>query len=326
MDSKTALIFGASGQDGAYLSEFLDRKGYKVHGTTRRRPDETFENLGRLKIRDRVELHTVDPLDCDAIDDIIDRANPDECYLLWGLTSVSASFARPHECFQSIALSTINVLEALRLRGSTARLFNAGSSECFGPTDVPAAAETPFRPVSPYGFAKASAIWAVRTYRNAFNLWACSGIMFNHESPLRDSRFVTGKIISAALQIASGSSQKLRLGNLDITRDWGWAPEFVEAFWLMLQQEKPQDYIVATGQTNPLSNFVETVFSELGLNWKDHVEIDPSLIRPMEITQSMADVTALNRDLGWRANVLMDEVAKRMIAAQSALDDDHGGR
>ncbi len=214
---------------------------------------------------------------------------------------------------ESITIGTLNLLEAMRFLGMPIRFYNAGSSECFGDTGgEPANEATPFRPKSPYAVAKSAAFWEVVNYRDAYDLFACSGILFNHESPLRQKRFVTIKIVNAAYRIAQGSGERLKLGNLDIQRDWGWAEEYVEAMWLMLQKEVPDDYIVATGETHTLKDFVSEVFLNFGLNWEDYVDFDQDLIRPNELLVSKADPIKAYHDLGWQAKYRMKDVARMM--------------
>lgn len=237
--NKTALICGVGGQDGAYLASFLLKKGYKIWGTSRDAQGGSLSNLNKLDIRSHIRLLSMVPEDFRSVFVALKTSQPDEVYYLAGQTSVGLSFEQPAETIQSIALGTLNMLEACRLLDKKVRLYNAGSSECFGDTcGVPATESTPFHPRSPYAVAKASAFWLVDNYREAYDLFACTGILFNHESPLRPERFVTQKIISTAKRIANGSNEKLQLGRMDIARDWGWAPEYVEAMWLMLQEEK----------------------------------------------------------------------------------------
>ncbi|TAN57360.1 MAG: GDP-mannose 4,6-dehydratase, partial [Rhodospirillales bacterium] len=230
-----ALIFGVGGQDGAYLSKLLLDKGYDVHGTSRDAELSAFSGLVRLGVRERVRTHSAVLTDFRSVFQVINKVAPDEIYNLAGQSSVALSFEQPAETLESISAGTLNILEALRLTGRHVRFYNAGSSECFGNTgEIPADENTPFRPRSPYAVAKAAAYWQVANYREAYGLFACSGLLFNHESPLRPSRFVTRKIALAALRIADGSKEVLELGNLDIKRDWGWAPEYVDAMWRML--------------------------------------------------------------------------------------------
>ncbi len=315
---KTSLIIGVSGQDGAYLANLLLSKSYRVVGTSRDAQVSSFDNLGRLGIKNDVQTLSMSLNDFRSVIQIITKIQPDEIYNLAGQTSVGLSFEQPVETFESISIGTLNLLECLRFLGTTTRLYNAGSSECFGNTDGQAADElTPFRPRSPYAFAKSAAFWAVSNYREAYNLYACSGILFNHESMLRPERFVTKKIIKTACRIARGSDEKLMLGNVDIQRDWGWAPEYVDAMWRMLQQNTPDDYVIATGETHSLLDFVKTAFSHLGLDWKKHVQTDSKLLRPTEIMTSLANPEKAYEKLGWKARYAMPDVARMMVDAEN---------
>ena len=244
------------------------------------------------------------------------KVDPAELYSLAGQTSVGLSFSYPVETFESISLGTLNILECLRLLKHPARFYNAGSSECFGNTTQPATEETPFRPRSPYAVAKAAAHYAVANYREAYGLFTCTGILFNHESPLRPTRFVTRKIVATAVRIARGSKEKLMLGRMDICRDWGWAPEYVDAMWRMLQQEKPDDYLVATGEEHSLQQFVAETFRQLGLDWKKHVKPDSSLCRPSDIKRSCGNATKARKRLGWKPRVGFEDLIRRLVAAE----------
>lgn len=319
--SKRALIFGISGQDGAYLAELLLREGYAVFGTSRDAEMSSFRNLQSLGIRDRVHPISSSPSDFRSVMQAIKQAEPDEIYNLSGQSSVGLSFGQPMETMESIVTATLNMLEAIRFLDPRIRFYNAGSSECYGHTGpVPATEETPFRPRSPYATAKAAAHWAVANYRDAYGLYACSGILFNHESPLRPGRFVTKKIVGAAARIAAGLEKgPLRLGNLDIWRDWGWAPEYVDVIWRMLQGERASDYVVATGHSRPLQDFVAEAFAAFGLDWRDHVRHDAGLERPSDIAHSAGDPARAAVELGWCARVLMPEVVRRMAEAERSL-------
>lgn len=310
---RTALICGISGQDGAYLAEFLLARGYRVVGTSRDAQIGLFGNLRALGILGRVELASMAINDFRSVLQVLARYRPQEIYNLAGQSSVGLSFEQPVETLESVSLGTLNLLEGIRFLDKSIRLYNAGSSECFGDTgDLPANEDTPFRPRSPYAVAKAAAFWGVANYREAYDLYACSGILFNHESPLRPERFVTQKIVSAARRIAAGSGEQLKLGNLRIQRDWGWAPEYVEAMWLMLQQEDPKDYVIATGETRPLEDFVACAFSAFGLDWREHVVSDPTLFRPADLSVSRADPSRARRQLGWVARTRMEGVVRGM--------------
>ena len=310
-----ALICGVSGQDGAYLAQLLLDKGYEVWGTSRDAQVAPLGNLRRLGIADRVPMVSMAPRDFRSVLEAIDRARPDELYNLAGQTSVGLSFEQPAEALESIASSTLNLLEALRFLNRPIRLYNAGSSECFGDTGTEAAHEgTPFHPRSPYAVAKSTAHWLVDNYRAAYGLKACTGILFNHESPLRPRRFVTRKIVEAALDIAGGRGETLTLGNLDVWRDWGWSPEYVQAMWAMLQTDCQNDFVIATGESHSLREFVAAVFAELGLDWQDHVAQDPALMRRSELLYSRGNADKAARLLGWKARLAMPGVAKAMVS------------
>jgi GDPmannose 4,6-dehydratase len=319
MTSKKALICGISGQDGTYLSKLLLDKGYEVHGTARDAQMATFVNQRRIGLTSGISFHSMAPNDFRSVLQVLAKVHPDEIYNLAGQSSVGLSFEQPVETLESISVGTLNLLEAIRFIGRPVKLYSAGSGECFGNTDGEAADETtPFRPRSPYAVAKATAFWVVANYREAYNLFACTGVLFNHESPLRPERFVTRKIVNAACRIANGSSEKLHLGNISIARDWGWAPEYVVAMWRMLQQEQPEDYVIATGESNTLEDFVAEAFQVFGLDWREHVISDPSLLRPSEIMVSRGNPEKAARDLGWRADSRMREVISRMAKAELA--------
>ena len=314
--NKKALICGVSGQDGAYLAQLLLGKGYQVFGASRDAQVASFGNLTRLGIRDRVALDSVSLIDFRSVLQALMKIQPDEVYNLAGQSSVGLSFQQPVETLESIAQGPLNLLVAIRVTGRTIRLYNAGSSECFGDTDLPADESTPFRPRSPYAVAKAAAFWEVANYREAYGLYACSGMLFNHESPLRPERFVTKKIVAAACRIAAGNQEQLQLGNIAIQRDWGWAPEYAEAMWLMLQQDKPADYVIATGESHSLEEFIEAAFSCLGLDWKKYVVVDPTLFRPADITVGRANPTRARELLGWQAQYRMRDVVRMMVSAE----------
>jgi GDPmannose 4,6-dehydratase len=311
---KTALICGVSGQDGAYLAKLLLSKGYEVWGSSRDAQGGSFSNHIVLGIKDKIRYVSMVPEDFRSVLVALRKSCPDEVYYLAGQSSVGLSFDQPAETIQSIAFGILNVLEACRMLDMPPRVYHAGSSECFGDTGGIAADEnTPFHPQSPYAVAKASAFWLVDNYRDAYGLFACTGILFNHESLLRPTRFVTQKIISTAKRIYAGSNESLELGRLDISRDWGWAPEYVNAMWLMLQQEKAEDFVIATGQTNTLERFVEVAFSELGLDYKQYIKQNVDFMRPTDLGVSLGDATKAKNLLGWEAKYKMDDVVRMMI-------------
>ncbi|MBT5559708.1 MAG: GDP-mannose 4,6-dehydratase, partial [Proteobacteria bacterium] len=306
---KKALICGATGQDGAYLSKFLLDKGYEVFGTSRDSQMSTFQNLKALGIHDSIKMESMSLNDFRSVLQVLMKTEPDEIYNLAGQSSVGLSFQQPVETLESISVGALNLLEAIRFTGKSIRLYNAGSSECFGNTrGVPADEETPFRPRSPYAVAKSAAFWETANYREAYDIYACSGILFNHDSPLRPERFVTKKIISSICRIAAGQNEKLSLGNISIIRDWGWAPEYIEAMWLMLQQDDPEDFVIATGKTNSLEDFVSMAFSSLGLRWQDHVEHSQQFYRPSDLQISNADPTLALEKLSWAATIELESI------------------
>lgn len=313
---RTALICGISGQDGAYLAQLLLQKGYRVVGTSRDAQVGSFRNLAMLGIRDRIEVASMALSDFRSVIQVLARFQPDEVYNLAGQSSVGLSFEQPVETLESISIGTLNLLEGIRFLNCGTRFYNAGSSECFGDTgETPANEQTPFRPRSPYAVAKSAAFWQVANYREAYGLFACSGILFNHESPLRPERFVTQKIVRAACRIANGSGERLTLGRLDIQRDWGWAPEYVEAMWKMLQQPEPEDFVIATGETNTLQDFVATAFAAVGLDWRRHVDTDQAFMRPTDLAVSRADPRRAAEKLGWEAQTNMHGVVGNMVSA-----------
>jgi len=314
---KKALICGVSGQDGAYLARFLLGKGYEVYGASRDAQMASLRNLIFLEIHNQVKVTSVALNDFRSVLQALMKIQPDEVYNLAGQSSVALSFHQPVETLESISVGTLNLLEAIRFTGQPIKLYNASSSESFGDTDGIAADETtPFRPRSPYAVAKAAAYWELANYREAYGLFACSGILFNHESPLRPERFVTKKIVAAACRIAAGSGEKLHLGNISIQRDWGWAPEYVEAMWLMLQQERPNDFVIATGESSKLEDFVARAFACVDLDWRDHVISDPRLLRPTELAVGRGNPTKAFENLGWQAAYKMKDVVRMMVEAE----------
>ncbi len=314
---KKALICGISGQDGAYLAQLLLNQGYTICGTSRDAQISSFQNLLHLAIRDQVKLESMALNDFRSVLQVLTKIQPDEIYNLAGQSSVGLSFEQPVETLESITTGTLNLLEAIRFLGVPIKLYNAGSSECFGDTGEIAADETtPFRPRSPYAVAKAAAFWEVANYREAYGLFACSGILFNHESHLRPERFVTQKIVAAACRIAQGSTEQLYLGNMQIQRDWGWAPEYVEAMYLMLQQEQPDDYVIATGESSSLEEFVAAAFASVNLDWHHHVVIDNSLLRPTDLAVGRGNPVKAKDKLGWQAKFKMKQVVQMMVEAK----------
>lgn len=313
---KKALICGISGQDGAYLAQLLLNQDYEVWGTSRDAQISSFRNLDLLGIKEQVKLVSMSLTDFRSVLQVLTRSQPDEIYNLAGQTSVGLSFEQPVETLESIATGTLNLLEAIRFLGASIRFYNASSSECFGDTGGQAADEnTPFRPRSPYAVAKAAAFWEVANYREAYGLFACSGILFNHESPLRPERFVTQKIIASACRIAKGSNEILSLGNIEIRRDWGWAPEYVMAMMLMLQKQEPSDYVIATGQSCSLAEFIAEAFDAVGLDWQNFVRVDPNLMRPTDLGVGLGNPNKAKLQLSWEAKYRTKDVVKMMVKA-----------
>jgi len=315
---KRALICGVSGQDGAFLAKLLVEKGYHVVGTARDAQMSSFNNLRSLGILDQVETVSMSLVDFRSVIQVLSKVRPDEVYNLAGQSSVGLSFEQPVETLESHATGTLNLLEAIRFLDQPIRFYNACSGECFGDTGEGVAAneETAFRPRSPYAVAKAAAFWEVANYRDAYGLYACSGILYNHESYLRPERFVTQKIIAAACRIADGSKETLRLGNIKIKRDWGWAPEYVDAMWRMLQQPEAEDFVIATGESHSLEEFVAEAFKCVNLDWQEHVVTDESLLRPSEIMNGCGSPAKAGEKLGWHPTYMMKDVVRKMIEAK----------
>jgi GDPmannose 4,6-dehydratase len=313
---KKALIIGVSGQDGSFLASLLLAQGYEVHGTSRDHEVGAFGNLKALGIKDRVKLGSMVTSDFRSVLTALQNSDPDEIYNLAGQTSVGMSFAYPVETFESILMGTMNLLECLRLLRKPVKFYNAGSSEVFGNTPIPADESAHYHPRSPYATAKAAAHYAVRNYREAYGIFAATGILFNHESTLRPQRFVTSKIVSTAVRIARGSGEKLTLGKMDITRDWGWAPDYVEAMWRILQHPEPEDFVIATGKGHSLEEFVSMAFEAVGLDWREHVRSDAAFFRPSDIERSVGDPRKAEAKLGWRAKLSFREIISSLVEAE----------
>lgn len=316
---KTALICGAGGQDGAYLAQLLLARGYLVVGTSRDAQSGRHQNLASLGIDGKVHIESMALNDFRSVLQVLAKIRPHEIYNLAGQSSVGLSFDQPVETLESISNGTLNLLEGIRFLDPSIRLYSAGSSECFGNTgDIPADESTAFRPLSPYAVAKACAANLVANYRAAYQLFACTGFLFNHESPLRPRRFVTRKIVEAAYKIHAGLESHVTLGNLDVSRDWGWAPDYVEAMWLLLQRESPLDVVIATGRTVSLKYFVQCAFTHFDLDWEQHVLLDKALLRPSDIACSSANVSLAAAELGWTAHHSVDDVVHNMCEAERA--------
>jgi GDPmannose 4,6-dehydratase len=317
MANRTALILGITGQDGAYLAKLLLDKGYRVHGTSRDRETANIANLKALGIAERVTLRSAVPTDFRTLLTAIGDVGPQEIYNLAAQSSVGLSFEQPVETIEASVNGLVHLLEVVRFLDPGIRLYSASSGECFGNVpDAPATEETPFRPCSPYGVAKAAAHWLVVNYREAYGLFVCSGILFNHESPFRPARFVTQKIIRGAVDIAEGKASELLLGNLTVARDWGYAPEYVDAMWRMLQLDEPTDFVVATGEVATLETLVDHAFRAVGRDWRDHVIADKSLLRPLEITRSVGQPEKARRLLGWTPQTRLLNLVGKLVEAE----------
>ncbi len=318
MQSKRALITGITGQDGSYLADLLLEKGYEVHGMVRRSSTENFERIAHLG--SRVQLHQADLLDQLSIIDMIRQVRPNEVYNLAAMSFVPTSWKQPVLTGEYTGIGVTRMLEAIRLVDPKGiRFYQASSSEMFGKVhETPQRESTPFYPRSPYGVAKVYGHWITVNYRESYDMFCCSGILFNHESERRGKEFVTRKVTDAVARIKLGLSNELRLGNLDAKRDWGFAGDYVRAMWLMLQQDKPEDFVIATGQAHTVRDLVETAFGCVGLDWKKYVVTDPALIRPAEVELLLGDATKAKRQLGWEPHVSFHELVKRMVDADLA--------
>ncbi len=311
--SKTAVIAGVTGQDGAYLAHHLLSLGYRVVGTSRDAHMCDTSRLEWLGIKNSIEIVSLAPNDFRSVLKVISGNSPNEIYNLAGQTSVGLSFEQPVECMESISIATLNLLEVIRYLDNDIRFFSAGSSECFGDIDnTPATEGTSLHPRSPYAVAKATSFWQICTYRNAYGLFACTGILGNHESPLRPLRFVTQKIIEGVKAIKSGRQKKLELGNIDVSRDWGWAPDYVKAMHLMLQVDRPNDYLIASGNTTSLRDFVLNAFDIAGLAIDDHLEISESFMRPADLSYSSLNPCRIRQELGWQSRRSIREIVEKM--------------
>ena len=327
-----ALISGVTGQDGSYLAELLLRKGYEVHGLVRRTSIFNRERLDSIYREEhepnvRFRMHYADLSDSGSLVNIIRDLEPTEIYHLGAQSHVRISFDIPEYTADATGLGTVRILEAIRAAGVPARYYQASSSEMFGSSPPPQNEETRFHPRSPYGVAKVFGHWTTVNYREAYGLYACSGILFNHESPRRGETFVTRKVTRAVARIKAGLQDKLYVGNLDAKRDWGYAPEYVEAMWLMLQQEEPDDYVVATGEAHTVREFCERAFARVGLDFDRYVEIDPRYHRPAEVDYLLGDASKARDVLGWKPATGFDELVDLMVDADlQALEDELSGR
>jgi GDPmannose 4,6-dehydratase len=330
---KRALVTGVTGQDGSYLAELLLQKGYEVHGIIRRASTFNTERIDHLyqdpHLRGvRLFLHYGDLSDSVNLVKLLNELQPDEIYHLGAQSHVRVSFDIPEYTSDITGVGTIRILEAIREAGVRPRFYQAGSSEMFGKVaEIPQRETTPFHPRSPYGVSKVFAHWATVNYRESYDLFACNGILFNHESPRRGETFVTRKISRAVAYIKAGLQKKLYLGNLDAKRDWGYAPEFVEAMWLMLQQDRPDDYVIATGETHSVKEFCEEAFGLVGLDWQDYVELDKRYLRPAEVDILLGDASKAKKQLGWEPKVKFKELVRIMVEADvKSLEDKLAGK
>lgn len=329
---KTALITGITGQDGSYLAEFLLAKGYEVHGLIRRSSSFNTHRLDPI-YRDphesgvRFFMHYGDLSDSGSLINLIRNLEPDEIYHLGAQSHVKVSFEVPEYTSDATAMGTVRILEAIRASGVNTRFYQASSSEMFGAAAPPQNEETPFYPRSPYGVSKVFSYWMTVNYREAHGLFVSNGILFNHESPRRGETFVTRKVTRAVARIKAGIQDKVYLGNLDAKRDWGYAPEYVEAMWLVLQHDSPQDFVIATGEAHTIREFCEVAFGHAELEWERHVEIDPRYFRPTEVDFLLGDASKAKRLLGWEPRTTFEDLARLMVDADSQLlEDELAGR
>jgi GDPmannose 4,6-dehydratase len=321
---KKALITGITGQDGSYLAEFLLSKGYEVHGLIRRastfntsRIDHIYKDPHLRGVR--LHLHYGDLSDSGQLTNLIYNIKPDEIYHLGAQSHVRVSFDIPEYTGDITALGTTRILEAVRRSGIKTKFYQASSSEMYGDAPAPQNEDTPFRARSPYAAAKIYSYWMARNYREGYNIFACNGILFNHESPRRGETFVTRKITRGIAGIIAGKEKKIYLGNLEAKRDWGYAPDYVEAMWLMLQQDKAEDYVVGTGETHSVKEFLDEVFRYVNLNWQDYVEIDPRYFRPTEVELLLADSSKARKELGWNPRISFKELVRIMVDSDLEL-------
>jgi GDPmannose 4,6-dehydratase len=329
---KRALITGITGQDGSYLTELLLSKGYEVYGVIRRsssfnteRLDTVYQDPHSANYKLRLVYGDLD--DASSVNSILRTAQPDEIYNLGAQSHVRVSFDIPEYTFDLTAAGTLRLLDAIRESGVEARFYQASSSEMFGAAPAPQSETTRFHPRSPYAVAKVAAYWATVNYRESYGMFATNGILFNHESPRRGETFVTRKITRAVARIAAGLQDKLYLGNLDAKRDWGYAPDFVEGMWMMLQADKPDDYCLATGETHSVREAVEVAFARKDLDWEEHVEIDPRYYRPAEVDELLGDYSKAREKLGWEPKVRFKELVELMVDADAAeLEDQMAGK
>lgn len=317
---KKALITGITGQDGSYLAEFLLQKGYKVYGIYRRSSVETFERISHIK--DKITLVSADLTDQASLNEVIRDIKPDEIYNLAAQSFVPASWQQPTLTADVTGLGALRVLEAVRHVNPKIKVYQASSSEMFGKVhESPQNEETPFYPRSPYGVSKVFAFWCAKNYRESYDMFCSNGILFNHESPRRGFQFVTRKISHAVARIKKGLQKELLLGNLDAKRDWGYALDYVESMWLMLQHKKPDDFVIATGETHSVREFCEVAFNHVGLNYKDYVKTDKKFLRPAEVDLLVGDASKAKKELGWEPKIKFEELVKLMVDADLEMLD-----
>jgi GDPmannose 4,6-dehydratase len=321
---KTALITGITGQDGSYLAEFLLSQGYSVHGVVRRASSLNTGRIHHLLENPRLELHFGDLSDSSGLIRLTSEVRPDEIYNLAAQSHVRVSFDEPELTGDTTGLGSIRILEAIRILGLDTRFYQASSSEMFGASPPPQNEETPFYPRSPYGAAKVYSFWITKNYRESYGLFATNGILFNHESPRRGETFVTRKITRAVARIHAGVQDKLFLGNLDAIRDWGYAPEFVQAMWMMLQSDQPDDFVVATNTAYSVKDFLGYSFGRVGLDWEKHVEFDEAFLRPAEVDALVGDYSKVHAATGWSPKVLTPELAEIMVDADMKILESEG--
>ena len=314
MSNKKALITGITGQDGAYLAEFLLNKGYEVYGTYRRLSTPNFWRLQHRGIFDKINLIPADLLDSASIIEALKISEPNEIYHLAAQSFVGASFEQPIGTGEITGLGVTRVLDAIRQTDLNIKFYQASTSELYGDGNSKQQTEqTPFHPSSPYAAAKLYGYWLTDIYRKGYGIFACNGILFNHESPLRGLEFVTRKITNSVAKIAMGIEKELSLGNLETKRDWGYAPEYVKSMWLMLQQNEPDDYVIATNETHSVGEFVERAFDEVGLDWQEYVKVDERFVRPLDVNLLKGDYSKAKKELGWKPEVKFNELVKIMV-------------
>ncbi len=312
--SKKALITGITGQDGSYLAEFLLEKGYKIYGIVRANNQKYYDNLNYLGIVDKIDFISMELTNFEKLKQTLKEINPDEIYNLAAQSSVAKSFIDPDSTIRFNVISTLNLLEAIRTLDLKSKYYQASSSEMFGKVKkLPVTEESVLHPVSPYAISKASSHWLAVNYREAYGLFCCCGILFNHESVLRPNNFVTKKIITTAVRIYKGSKEELQLGNIGVKRDWGYAPEYVKTMWLMLQQEVPDEYVIATNEMHSLEDFVKLTFKVLKMNWRDHTVIDKQLYRPSDIPEIFGNPEKAKRQFGWQYDLTFEELIEQLI-------------